>query len=303
MHKKNFIVSSFYKFVHLSDVDEKIIFLKRKLNKFNIKGTFILGVEGVNGSFSVKSNEFKNICELLDKTISTNVKYKTQNTDHHSFLRLKFKLKKEIVTMGEENIDPKKKSGKYLNPDSWDNLINMKDSLIIDTRNSYESEVGTFKNSLKTRTKNFRDFPNWIKKNKRMLRNKKIGVFCTGGVRCEKASSYMINLGLTDVYQLHGGIIEYLNKTKNKNKLWKGECFVFDERVTLNENLEKGSYSQCFACRSAITKEEMKSSFYESGVSCPKCFKVKSEVQRNRYKERQRQMKIAKKKKIKHLGT
>ncbi len=303
MHKKNFIVSSFYKFVHLDNTDEKVAFLKNKLKQYDVKGTFIFGNEGINGSFSVKTSDFEKIAKLLDKTINSKIKFKTQNSDNHSFLRLKIKLKKEIVTMGKENIDPHKKTGSYLNPDSWDNLIQMKDSIIIDTRNSYESSVGTFKNSLKTETKNFRDFPMWLKKNKEKLVNKKIGIFCTGGIRCEKASSYMINLGFRNVYQLHGGIIEYLKETKNRKKLWKGECFVFDERVTLNDKLEKGSYSQCFACRSPITEEEMKSSYYEDGVSCPKCFEVKSEVQKNRYKERQRQMKIAKKKNIKHLGT
>ncbi len=262
-----------------------------------------MGEEGINGSFSVKSDEFEMVKRLLDKLITSDINFKTQCSSSHSFLRLKVKLKKEIVTMGEKNVYPKVTSGKYLNPDSWDDLLNKDDSIIIDTRNSYESEVGTFKNSLKTDTKNFRQFPEWVKKNKKILENKNIGIFCTGGIRCEKASSYMLKMGLRNIYQLNGGIIEYLKKTKNKNKFWKGECFVFDERVTLDENLEKGSYTQCFACRSPITKKERKSLLFKPGVSCPKCHDIKTTNQKKRYKERHKQIEIAKKKKIRHLGS
>ena len=303
MHnKKKFIVSSFYKFVHVTEPDTMKILLERKLTKYDVKGTFIIGNEGINGSFSSIRNNVSKICKIIESLIRTKLKFKLQETDCHTFLRLKIKLKKEIVTMGKKNIDPKNNSGERLDPESWEKLIEMKDSIIIDTRNEYESDVGSFSSSIETKTKNFRDFPKWIKKNRQKLKNKKIGMFCTGGIRCEKASNYLINLGYENVYQLEGGIIEYLKETKNKKKMWHGECFVFDERITINEKLEKGSYHQCFACRSAVTDEEKDSKYFKPGVSCPKCYKQTSPKQKARYQERQKQILIAKQKGIKHLG-
>ncbi len=304
MHnKENFIVSSFYKFVYLRELCDIKDRLTQNLNQFNIKGTFIIGAEGINGSFSVQYDQFGKIRNLIKKIISQDIKFKSQITNNHSFLRLKIKEKKEIVTLGKRNIDPDKIAGKYLDPDSWDRFIVEEDSIIIDTRNIYESEIGSFKSSLKTQTKSFRDFPKWIERNKKKLENKKIGMFCTGGIRCEKASNYLINKGFKNIFQLEGGIIEYLKKTKNKTKMWVGECFVFDERVSINDKLEKGNYLQCFACRSAITLEEKESKYFIDGVSCPKCSGKKSEKQTKRYEERQKQMKIAKQKGIKHLGS
>ena len=278
------------------------ILLERKLTKYDVKGTFIIGSEGINGSFSSIKKNVTKVCKIIESLILTKLKFKLQESDCHTFLRLKIKLKKEIVTMGKKNIDPKNNSGKRLDPESWEKLIERKDSIIIDTRNEYESDVGSFSSSIETKTKNFRDFPKWIKQNKQKLKNKKIGMFCTGGIRCEKATNYLINLGYKNVYQLEGGIIEYLKETKNKKKMWHGECFVFDERVTINEKLEKGSYHQCFACRSALTDEEKGSKYFKPGISCPKCHKQTSSKQKARYQERQKQILISKQKGIKHLG-
>ena len=280
-----------------------INYLNKKLNCFNLKGTFIVGKEGINGSFSVQRSEFLDIKNLIKKLISKDIKFKNQTNNCHSFLRLKIREKKEIVTLGKKDINPRKMSGEYIDANSWDKFIVEKDSVIIDTRNIYESEIGSFKSSLKTQTKSFRDFPEWIKKNKNKLQNKKIGMFCTGGIRCEKATNYLIKKGYKNIFQLEGGIIEYLKKTKNKKKMWMGECFVFDERVSINDKLKKGSYFQCYACRSAITFEDMKSIEFTTGVSCPKCSGKKSKKQTNRYEERQKQMQIAKQKGIKHLGS
>jgi len=302
MHKKKFIVSSFYKFVYLDNPESTKSELKKILREFDVRGTFLIGKEGINSSFSISNDQYKIATRKIEQLLSTEIIFKPQEHIEHSFLRLKIKIKKEIVTLGEGNINPKSLSGKHLNPRAWDKLIKNKNAIIIDTRNTYESDIGSFKYSTKTCTTNFRDFPKWVKKNKNLLRNKEIGMFCTGGIRCEKASSYMINLGYKNVYQLDGGIINYLKETKNDHEMWQGECFVFDERITLNKKLEQGSYSQCFACRSAITEKERKSKFFKSGVSCPKCYKEKSEKQRKRYEERQKQVLIAKKKGIKHLG-
>ena len=303
MHKKKFIVSSFYKFVYLRNpgvIKKKLL---TDLKKFNIKGTFIIGKEGINSSFSVLAEQFERVKNLINTLITKEIKFKNQFDNNHPFLRLKIKEKKEIVSLGQKNICPEKMTGAFVDPDSWDNLISDPNSIIIDTRNEYESEIGTFKSSVKTKTSNFREFPIWFKKNKKKLSEKKIGMFCTGGIRCEKASNFLINEGYRNIFQLEGGIIEYLKKTKNKNKMWQGECFVFDERVSLNDKLEKGLYSQCFACRSAITYVDTKSKYFKQGVSCPKCFKEKSKKQKARYNERQRQMQIAKKKGIKHIGS
>ncbi len=303
MHKKKFIVSSFYKFVHLRNPNFVKTKLSIDLKKFNIRGTFIVGKEGINASFSVSAEQFEKVKSLIRTLISKEIKFKSQFDDNHSFLRLKIKEKKEIVSLGQKNVCPEKMTGAFVHPDSWDKFVSDPNSIIIDTRNEYESEIGTFKSSIRTKTKSFREFPIWFKKNKKKLFEKKIGMFCTGGIRCEKASNFLINEGYKTIFQLEGGIIEYLKKTKNKNKMWQGECFVFDERVSLNDKLEKGLYSQCFACRSAITHIDTKSKYFKLGVSCPKCFKEKSEKQKARYNERQKQMQIAKKKGIKHIGS
>ena len=303
MHKKKFIVSSFYKFVYLRNpgvIKKKLL---TNLKKFNIKGTFIIGKEGINASFSVLEEQFEKVKILINTLIKKEIKFKNQFDNNHSFLRLKIKVKKEIVSLGQKNICPEKITGAFVDPDSWDKLISDPNSIIIDTRNNYESDIGSFKSSVKTKTSNFREFPIWLKKNKKKLFKKKIGMFCTGGIRCEKASNFLINEGYKNIFQLEGGIIEYLKKTKNKNQMWQGECFVFDERISLNDKLEKGLYSQCFACRSAITFVDTKSKYFKQGVSCPKCFKEKSKKQKSRYTERQRQMQIAKKRGIKHVGS
>ncbi len=269
----------------------------------SVKGTIIIGNEGINGSFSVDEKQLNKTYKIIQDSIPFKLEYKSQKVDFHPFLRLKIKLKEEIVTLGEKNINPRKNSASYLDSTDWDTLLQTKDSIIIDTRNHYESDVGSFKSSIKTSTKNFREFPEWISKNKKKLKNKKIGMFCTGGIRCEKASSYLINMGFKNVFQLKGGILEYLKRTKNSSQLWEGECFVFDNRVTVDSSLKKGTYFQCYACRSPISEEEVKSNDYQPGVSCPKCINEKSLEQKERYNERQKQILIAKKKKIKHLGS
>ena len=279
------------------------ITLSRNLKKLEVKGTIIIGCEGINGSFSVNENRLSETFKIIQSFIPVKLEYKSQIVDFHPFLRLKIKLKPEIVTLGEKNINPVQKPAHYLDSTEWEDLINAKDSIIIDTRNSYESDVGSFKSSLKPLTKNFREFPLWIIQNIKKLKNKKIGMFCTGGIRCEKASNYLLNMGFKNVFQLKGGILEYLRKTKNSSQLWEGECFVFDDRVTLDHSLKMGTYSQCYACRSPISKKEIGSVHYQPGISCPKCVDKKSIEQKKRYNERQKQILIARKKKIKHLGS
>ena len=177
-----------------------------------------------------------------------------------------------------------------------DKIVNDEKFVIIDTRNDYESEIGSFKNSIKTNTKNFTEFPKWFKRNKKILDDKKIAMFCTGGIRCEKASNFLLNKGIKNVYQLEGGIINYLSKTKNRNKNWHGECFLYLMKGSINDKLQKGIYSQCFACRSPVTKSEMSSSFYKKGVSCPHCYKKTSRKKKKDLKKERDKLKLQLKK-------
>ncbi len=301
MHQ-DYIVSNFYKFLHLNNINKFKIELKKQLHKFDIKGSFLISDEGVNASFSIRTKEFKEVTKKIDSIFNEKFNYKLQFFNSHVFLRLKIKIKKEIVTIGKKIVKSKSVSGHYLSPEQWENLINDNDIVMIDTRNHYESSIGSFTKSLKVNSKNFREFPNWFDKNKNKFKDKKIAMFCTGGIRCEKATNYAIKSGFKDVYQLEGGIINYLEKTKNNKKLWVGECFVFDERVSVNKELKKGDYDQCFACRYPVTKQEKLSTLYVEGVSCPKCFNIKSDRQKKKYKERQKQIIIAKIKGLKHLG-
>ena len=298
----NFIVSNFYKFKSFKKIEHLKDNVKKKIRKFDIKGTFLIGREGVNGSFSILKSQFKLIEKELNQLFNDKLIFKNQFYNAHAFLRLKVKLKNEIVTIGDKKVNPNILSGKHLTPKKWDELITKKDVMLIDTRNHYESEIGTFKNSIKVNSKNFREFPKWFDENKKRFSNKKIAMFCTGGIRCEKASNLVISKGYKQVYQLNGGIINYLDETKNRNNLWKGDCFVFDERVSINNELKKGDYSQCFACRTPISADDQKSKYFKEGVSCPKCYKDKNKKQVDRYQERQKQIEIAKKKGIKHLG-
>jgi len=301
MHQE-YIVSNFYKFLKLNNIDEIKIKLKNKLDCLDIKGSFLVSNEGVNGSFSVKTEEFERTVSIINSVFEKKFKFKSQFHNSHVFLRLKIKIKKEIVTIGKKSVQPASVSGKYLSPEEWEQIMNCEDVIVIDTRNHYESSIGSFTSSIKVNSKNFREFPSWFDKNKNKFENKKIAMFCTGGIRCEKATNYVIKSGFKDVFQLEGGIINYLQKTKNSKKLWEGDCFVFDERVSINKSLEKGKYNQCYACRYPLTKQEMISKLYVEGVSCPKCFDLKSDKQKRKYKERQKQINIAKKKGIKHIG-
>ena len=304
MHKANsFEIISFYKFINLSNPKQ----LKYKLVNFleveKFKGTIIIANEGLNGTISCKIGNGEKFISFLEKITNHKFEIKLHYHISHPFLRLKVKIKDEIIRLGKNNISPAIKTGTYVDAKKWDDLISDPEVISIDTRNVYESEIGTFKNSLKSNTKNFTDFPKWFGKNKKLMKNKKIAMFCTGGVRCEKASAYLIKQGYNRVFQLDGGIISYLKETKNKNKKWTGECFVFDERVTLDDNLTKGKYDQCYACGSAINDLDKKSPEFKMGVYCPKCKELTSNKQKKGFEERKKQIFLAKKRGLNHLGN
>ena len=292
-------VFGFYKFTKINFLKKNQNLIKEFLNKKNIKGTIILSKEGLNGTISGKQKEIKFTIDKLKKLL------KMKNFDSHNiskssfqpFHRPKVKIKKEVVPM---NLLLKKKLNKnnYIDPNKWNKLISNEKTLLIDARKPFEYEVGTFKGAINPNINNFRDFPKYLKKIKK---ERPIAMFCTGGIRCEKASSFLKKKGFQNVYQLKGGILNYLKKINNKKSLWKGECFVFDNRISLKHGLKIGTYSMCSGCRKPISKLDKKSNKYEEGVSCPNCHDYLTNLQKERFRMRQKQINIAKSKGDKHI--
>ena len=304
MHNKTeYKVISFYEFINLNKIEQLKFELNDFLKRKKAKGTILIATEGVNGTISIKKTHSLKFKNLINKVLNKKVFFKTQNHFEHVFLRLKVKIKPEIIRMGQKNIHPNLNTGLHVDSDEWDKLITDKQTILIDTRNNYESKIGTFKGSILVNSSNFTEFPKWVKKNEKKIKNKKVAMFCTGGVRCEKASSYLKKNGFKNVFQLEGGIISYFQQTKNKSKNWIGECFVFDERVSITENLSKGNYDQCFACRTPINEKDKNSEMFKKGISCPNCYEITTIKQKKSFEERNKQISLAKKKGIKHLGN
>ena len=257
-----------------------------------IKGTLLLAKEGINGTVSGTAPAIDNLLKRLrsEKGLE-DIDVKKSYTDSHPFFRTKIKLKKEIVTLGVDGIDPNKEVGHYVSPKDWNNLISDPDVVVVDTRNDYETDIGTFKGSLLPNTKSFREFPEYTDKELASYKDKKVAMFCTGGIRCEKSTAFLMQQGFKDVYHLKGGILNYLEQVPSDESLWEGECFVFDNRVAVNHELTKGHYDQCHGCRNPIDDEEKQSKLYIPGVCCPKCHDKLSPAQIQRFKERQKQIK------------
>ena len=304
-NKNEILVAALYKFVEIDD----LLSLQNNLYKIceenNIMGTILIADGGINGTISGKHNEIKEtISTLMSDNRFSSIEIKYSSTDKQPFHRMKVRLKKEIVTIGLPEINPNKKVGKYVKPEDWNELISDPNVVVIDTRNKYETKIGSFQNALDPETSSFREFPDWVKKfkNSEDNNNKKIAMFCTGGIRCEKASSLMKEEGFEDVYHLQGGILKYLETVDKENSLWNGECFVFDQRVCLTDELEVGSYKMCFACRMPITEEEMLNEKYIEGISCIYCYDKTTKEKKERFGSRQKQILLAKKRGEKHLG-
>ena len=303
--KNEILVAALYKFVEIDDLLSLQSNLYEICKKNNIMGTILIANEGINGTISGKTNEINQTISLLksDKRF-TNIEIKYSSTDKQPFHRMKVRLKKEIVTIGLPEINPNNKVGTYVKPDDWNDLISDPNVVVIDARNKYETKIGSFQNALDPETSSFREFPDWVKKFKSSKENanKKIAMFCTGGIRCEKASSLMKEEGFEDVYHLQGGILKYLETIDRENSLWNGECFVFDQRVCLTDELEVGSYKMCFACRMPITEEEMQNEKYIEGISCIYCYDKTTKEKKERFGSRQKQILLAKERGEKHLG-
>ncbi len=298
-----YVVCALYKFVTLSNFAALREPLLQFMELNNIRGTLLLAEEGINGTVSGTRQTIDVLLGWLNADERLNpISVKESLDETQPFHRTKVKLKKEIVTMGVEGIDPLRTTGTYVKPTDWNKLISDPDVLLIDTRNDYEIEIGTFKNAVNPNTDSFREFPKFVKNNLDPNKNKKVAMFCTGGVRCEKSTAYLKEQGFDEVYHLEGGILKYLEDVPKDDTLWEGDCFVFDNRVAVNHDLEKSHYDQCYACRLPITEQDKKSDAYEAGISCPKCYGAHSEEQLSRFREREKQVSLALERDEEHLG-
>lgn len=296
-------VCALYKFVRLENFEQLREPLLQQMQDHEVKGTLLLASEGINGTIAGPEAGIKAVLDWLKSDSRlTDIVSKESFHEHNPFNRTKVKLKKEIVTMGVEGIDPRHVVGTYVKPDEWNDLISDPEVLLVDTRNDYEVEIGTFKHAVNPDTKTFREFPDYVKENLDPEKHKKVAMFCTGGIRCEKSTAYLKEQGFDEVYHLEGGILKYLEEMPEEDSLWQGECYVFDGRVSVNHDLEKGQYDMCNACRLPITEEDKQSEQYEAGVSCPKCFGTHSEEQIQRFRDREKQVQLAKARGIQHVG-
>lgn len=299
----NFTVCALYKFVALEDFEAMRQPLLAAMETNDVRGTLLLALEGINGTIAGPSAGIDAVLSYLksDERLSE-LSYKLSFNTENPFQRTKVKLKKEIVTMGVEGIDPNLVVGTYVKPQDWNELISDPDVIVVDTRNDYEVEIGTFKDALNPDTQTFREFPQYVQDNLDNTKHKKVAMYCTGGIRCEKSTAYLKEQGFEEVYHLEGGILKYLEEVPKEESLWQGECFVFDGRVAVNHELEQGQYDQCFACRFPLTKEEMHSEHYVKGVSCHRCHEQVTDEQRARFAERERQIQLAQQRGEEHIG-
>ncbi len=297
LKKVEYQVAAFYKFLSL--LDEDIVFIKEELSELaknkEIKGTTLLASEGINGTVCANKNAITQFIERLKQLLKiSDIDVKYSWTEKQAFRRFKARKKKEIVTIGLKQINPTKSVGKYIKAGEWNEFLEDPNSVVIDTRNEYEIKIGNFAGALNPHTSSFREFPAWVQKHLKPLIEEnpslKIGMYCTGGIRCEKATSYLIEEGFSDVHHLEGGILKYLEDVSPEKSLWDGECFVFDQRVSLDHELSPGSHTMCHACGLPISPEDLKKPTYIKGLQCEACVNKYTDSDRARFAERQRQI-------------
>ena len=290
--KNKLTIFTFYRFVKINDKRKIKSIIDKFLKKRLIKGTILLANEGINASISGRIKDLSETIKIIKKLLKIRkLDIKINVTDTIPFNRIKVRLKKEIVSLGKGNIEVKNFDGNFLNPSEWNKFILQNDIKLIDTRNEYEIDIGSFQGSINPKTKTFREFPNKLK-SMGINKGDKLAIFCTGGIRCEKASAYLRKNGYKNVSQLRGGILNYLDyaKEKQNHSLWNGECFVFDDRVTVNKDLNKGKYLQCHGCRHPIAIKDTYLRSYKKGVSCKYCVNKRTQIQKFRSKTRQDQI-------------
>ncbi len=299
-----FIVAALYQFAKLPDCHDLRPAVLAFCEAHALKGTILLAAEGINGTVAGSRTDIDALLAVLraDARLGA-LEHKESVTDEMPFYRMKVRLKKEIVTLGVPGIDPNEKVGTYVAPEDWNALISDPEVLVVDTRNDYEFDIGTFRGAVDPQTATFRDFPAYVRDNLDPKKHKKIALFCTGGIRCEKATTFMLEQGFEHVYHLKGGILKYLEKVPVEQSLWEGECFVFDQRVAVGHGLKLGEHEQCRSCRHPISPEDRTSPKYQTGVSCPRCFDTLSDEKRARAVERQKQVDLALQRGTSHIGV
>ena len=302
-----YIVAALYQFVSLDNPASWRDRLKEICEHCQLMGTLLVASEGLNGTVSGRHSGIRTFADWLqNNTPFTGLEIKYALHDELPFHRMKVRLKKEIVTMGQPKIKPSEQAGIYVAPNEWNQLISDPDVLVVDTRNSYETAIGKFRGATDPKTATFREFPAWAKalaERPATERPRKIAMYCTGGIRCEKSTALMKSIGFDEVYHLKGGILKYLEETPEDNSLWEGECFVFDSRVSVDHRLQQGSYQLCHACKMPLSTDDMAAEQYVASVSCPNCFEKTTEQQRLRFSERARQVELARKRGTQHIGT
>ena len=297
------VVAALYRFARFPEFETYRQPLLDCLLAAEVRGTLLLAAEGINGTIAGPRAGIDRVLGFLQQDSRfAGLEVKESSVDENPFYRTKVKLKKEIVTMGVAGIDPNKIVGTYVEARDWNALIADPEVLLLDTRNKYEVEIGSFAGAVNPGTDSFREFPDYVKKQLDPGKHKKVAMFCTGGIRCEKSTAYLREQGFEEVYHLKGGILKYLEEVPESESKWEGECFVFDNRVTVNHQLERGSFDQCHACRMPITEQDKQREEYQPGVSCQHCLGAQSPEQRQRYAERERQIELAQRRGEEHLG-
>lgn len=304
----DFYIAALYKFVHLADYRSLREPLLACCQANQVTGTLLLAEEGINGTIAGPSLGVKAVLDYLRRDSRLRpLTYKESWADRSPFYRMKVKLKREIVTMGAPNIHAQAPAGTYVNPDQWNQLIDDPDVVVVDVRNDYEVSIGSFASAVNPHTASFSEFPAWVRRQSEqdgvLNKKTKVAMFCTGGIRCEKSTAYLRSQGFDEVYHLQGGILKYLETVPADESRWNGECFVFDERVSVVHGLNKGSYELCRACRLPLSAADKASEFYVEGVSCPHCHDQHSEEQKQRFKERQHQVELARSRHQRHIGA
>jgi UPF0176 protein len=301
---KPYLVAAFYKFVELADIAELRGPLQQRCEDLGLLGTILLANEGINGTISGLPKKVQRLFERLrEDPRFEDLHYKESWAAEQPFYRMRVRLKKEIVSLGVEGVDPRRKVGQYVSPQEWNSLISRDDVRLVDTRNHYEYHLGSFEGAEDPNTASFRDFPQWVSQHLDPQKDRNVAMFCTGGIRCEKATSYLLDLGFENVYHLDGGILNYLETVEPENSLWKGDCFVFDNRVTVDHDLEEGDYEMCPACRMPLAPEDLESPLFELHVSCPRCYGRITEAKREGLLERAKQIELAKARGERHIGA
>ena len=300
----SYLVAALYKFVTLDDFPALQAPLLEMCKENSVMGTILLAQEGINGTIAGPDQGIRAVLDWLRaQSFFADLEVKFSHADDPPFYRMKVRLKKEIVTLGVDEVDAANNAGTHVEPEDWNELISQPDVVIVDTRNDYEVAIGTFKNAQNPNTTSFRELPDWVDNELEAKPGTKVAMFCTGGIRCEKSTALLKSRGFQEVYHLKGGSLKYLETVPEEQSLWEGECFVFDQRVSVRHGLEVGNYDMCHACRMPIGADEMADERYVRGVSCPHCHDKQDARQTARFEERQRQMDLAKLRNESHIAA